>query len=288
MANLRAIRKRITTVKNTRQITKAMKLVSAAKLRRATDAAIAARPYNRKLKEILDNLLARMDEKNHPLFQPREQIRRIKVVAFSSDRGLCGSYNSNVNRRVDTFTQENKGIEVEYFAVGRKVRDYVRRRGYPLSGDLTGISPAAVADVARELALSLVKEFEDGAVDEVYLVYHQFKTAISQILVTERLLPFMLPTDGGPSGGASTVDYIYEPSQEAILDELLPQMMASRVMQAFLEALASEHGARMAAMDSATRNASEMIEKLTLEYNRSRQAAITKELVEIVSGAEAL
>lgn len=289
MANLRAIRKRIASVKNTRQITRAMKLVSGAKLKRATDAAVAARPYNRKLKEILGSLLARTEDRSNPLFQVRDEVKRIVVVAFSSDRGLCGSFNTNVCRRVDLIVRENPEVDIQIVSVGRKVRDHVKRRNLNQLDEHTGVAPAQYAKTASRMAAELVSSFESGEVDEVHLVYTQFRSAISQTVVAEQLLPLVVPPsqDEGAASG-SQIDFIYEPARGAILDALLPQLVANRVMQAFLESTASEHGSRMTAMENATRNASEMIDRLTLEYNRARQAAITKELVEIVSGAEAL
>jgi F-type H+-transporting ATPase subunit gamma len=289
MANLRAIRKRIASVKNTRQITKAMKLVSGAKLKRATEAVIAARPYNRKLKGILDNLLATMEELDHPLFRVPEKVERVKIVVFGSDRGLCGSFNSTINRRLDALIRNDfAGKEVELITVGRKSRDHARRQGYKVVQEYSNLAPASFATVAREVVVGLVKDFEEGHVDLVVLLYNQFRSAISQEVTTENLVPLTPPVKKDDAAQTALTDFIYEPSQAAILDALLPQLVTARALQAFLESTASEHGSRMSAMDNATRNASEMIEKLTLEYNRARQAAITKELVEIVSGAEAL
>lgn len=288
MASLRTIRKRIASVKNTRKITKAMKLVSGAKLKRATDAVIAARPYNRKLKGILDNLLANSEELSHPLFQGREHIKTVRIVAFGSDRGLCGGFNSTLNRRLDALVREYHSANVEFITVGRKPRDHTRRMNYKVVQEYANVAPANFQTVSRELVVGLVKEFEEGAVDLVILVYNQFKSAISQEVISEPLLPLTPPAKTATEGPTSLIEYIYEPSQAAILDSLLPQLVTARVMQSFLESTASEHGSRMTAMDNATRNASEMIDKLTLVYNRARQAAITKELVEIVSGAEAL
>ena len=291
MANLRSIRKRIASVKNTRQITKAMKLVSGAKLKRATDAVVAARPYNRKLKGILDNLLAHMEGVSHPLFQAHEHVKTVRILMFGSDRGLCGSFNSSLQRKLDSLVRQltDEGAAVEVVAVGRKPRDHARRMRYNIVREIDGVTPAQYQTLARELVVSSVKEFEAGTIDQVILLFNQFISAMTQVVTLESLLPLAAPkTSAEAEAVTSLVDFIYEPSQESILDALLPQMMTARVLQAFLESTASEHGARMAAMDSATRNASEMIGKLTLEYNRARQAAITKELVEIVSGAEAL
>ncbi len=288
MANdLKAIRKRIASVKNTRQITRAMKLVAGAKLRRATDAAIAARPYHQKLNHLLADLLARTEDRSNPLFLPRQEVRRIRIIAFTADRGLCGSYNANVIKFVDNLMKEWGGKEVDIVAIGRKMADHVRRKGYTMARKLVEVTPKQVESLARELAMMSVRAYEKGEVDEVHLVYQRFKSAISQIVVRDPLLPLVVPeTETG--GGNQGVDFIYEPSQTAVIDALVPQVIANRVLTAFLEATASEHAARMTAMDNATRNASELIDKLTLDANKARQAAITKELVEIVSGAEAL
>lgn len=286
MANLRSIRKRIASVKNTRQITKAMKLVSGAKLKRATDAVVSARPYSKKLKEILENVLARTEDASHPLFQVREEVRKVRIVFFGSDRGLCGSFNSSLQRRVEQLLKELPGVEVEFITVGRKPRDYARRRGWKVVKEFSSVAPARYATLSRELVLELLSEYEAGRTDKVLLVFNQFRTALSQDVVIESLLPLTPPKAEESSG--SLIDFIYEPSRTAILDALLPQIVTARTLQAFLESNASEHGARMTSMDNATRNATDMIDRLTLEYNRARQAAITKELVEIVSGAEAL
>lgn len=290
MANdLKAIRKRIASIRNTRQITRAMKLVAGARLRRATDAAIAARPYNKKLNLVLESLLSRTEDRSNVLFQRKKKVSRIKIIAFSSDRGLCGSYNSNVAKYVDQLVKERVDCKVEFVAVGKKIGEHIRRQGYPLTKMMTDLSPANYADIARELATAAVHEYEQDTVDEVHLVFQRFKSAISQEVVREMLLPLVVPEVADvPSDQASLIDFIYEPSQADVIDALLPQVVANRTMKAFLEANASEHGARMTAMDNATRNASELIDKLTLDANKARQAAITKELVEIVSGAEAL
>ncbi len=288
-SDLKVIRKRIASVKNTRQITRAMKLVAGAKLRRATEAAMAARPYNEKLNELLADLLSRTEDRSNPLFKKRATVRRIRIVAFTADRGLCGSYNANVAKFVDTMVAEQDGCEVEIVAVGKKIADHARRKQYAIKERLTEISPRDVEIHARELAMAAVRDFERGAVDEVHLVYQRFKSAISQVVVRDLLLPLVVPESATDAQAVSTlVDFIYEPSQSQVIDALLPQVVANRVMTAFLEATASEHAARMTAMDNATRNASDLIDQLTLEANKARQAAITKELVEIVSGAEAL
>ncbi len=289
-SDLKAIRKRIASVKNTRQITRAMKLVAGAKLRRATDAALAARPYNEKLNSLMADLLSRTEDRSNPLFRAREKVQRVRIIAFSADRGLCGSYNANVAKFVDDMVAKREGCQIEFVVVGRKIAEHARRTGYTVVESLSEITPAQVEVTARSLALDAVRDFESGKVDEVYLVYQRFKSAISQVVVSDLLLPLVVPEspDSEQEAEENLVDFIYEPSQGRVIDALLPQVVANRVMKAFLEATASEHAARMTAMDNATRNASELIDKLTLAANKARQAAITKELVEIVSGAEAL
>ncbi len=287
-SDLKAIRKRIASVKNTRQITRAMKLVAGAKLRRATDAAIAARPYNEKLNHLLADLLSRTEDRTNPLFKKRDEVKKVRIVALTADRGLCGSYNANVAKFVDGFVDQLSDKDVEIVAIGRKMVEHARRKGYTLAGKLVEVSPKQVESLARELAMTSVRDYERGDVDEVHLVYQRFKSAISQVVVRDPLLPLVVPEAESRGDTNGAVDFLYEPSQRAVIDALLPQVVANRVMTAFLEATASEHAARMTAMDNATRNASELIDKLTLDANKARQAAITKELVEIVSGAEAL
>jgi len=289
MAGLRDIRKRIASVKNTRQITKAMKLVSGAKLKRASDAAIASRPYNAGLRDMFANLAQRSEIEDHRLLRTRDPIKRVRILVFSSDRGLCGSFNGNVTRRLDALIQETSQHDVSVVAIGRKAAEYGKRRGYEMAEEHTGLKPPDFQTLASRLAASTIEDFLEGRIDEVHMVYNQFKSALTQVLVVKQLLPFIVPAHVPEDGESQTlVDYIFDPSKESILDALLPQMITNLVLQALLESTASEHGARMTAMDSATRNASDMIEKLTLKYNRARQAAITRELVEIVSGAEAL
>jgi len=289
MANLRAIRKRIASVKNTRQITRAMKLVSGAKLKRATDAALAARPYNQKLQDVVANIMSNDSDVTNDLFVPHASVQRVCVIAVAADRGLCGSYNSSVNRHLDELIDKRGNKTIEFIPIGRKVDDYVRRRGYDTLEKHTSVATPEFKNLSKALAEKLIGRFLAKEVDEVRLVFNRFKSAISQELTDELLLPLSAPAgDAGAVGGELLTQYIYEPARERLLDAILPQLVANRIMQALLEATASEHGARMTAMDSATRNATEMIDRLTLEYNRARQAAITRELVEIVSGAEAL
>ncbi len=284
MPSLKALRKRIATVRSTQQITKAMKMVAAAKLRRAQDAAECARPYATKLAELVAAVAADVDPEAviDPLLGRREE-RRIDLLVLSSDRGLCGGYNANLLRRAEAFVRERNGVEVTVTVVGRKGLDHFRRRGRRLLGHRLGILTTPPAEMAAGLAAELTPRFADAESDAVYLVYSRFRSAISQVPIITRLLP----VEPAASEGLP-VDYIFEPPRPALLRLLLPRYVEVLLTQALLESVASEHGARMTAMDNATKNASEMIGRLTLLMNRTRQAAITKELMEIVSGAEAL
>ncbi|QSQ22234.1 ATP synthase F1 subunit gamma [Pyxidicoccus parkwayensis] len=294
MASLRDIRKRIRSVKNTRQITKAMKMVSAAKLRKAQDSILAARPYASMLDQIITDLVARsgVESLSHPLLTARP-VKKVELVLLTSDRGLAGGFNSNVIRRANRFLYENTALErIQLATVGRKGNDYFRNRGQAIRKDFGGLyqrlSYRAAADVAEELVASYL----NGEVDAVHIVYNEFVSAIAQKVVVSQLLP--LQTLGGEGqaapteGGTTLVDFKYEPDRQAVLDRLVPQAVNIKLYRALLESVASEHGARMSAMENATSNASDMIGSLTLTYNRTRQAVITKELMEIVSGAEAL
>jgi F-type H+-transporting ATPase subunit gamma len=281
MPNLKALRKRISTVQSTQQITKAMKMVSAAKLRRAQEAAERARPYAEKLTEMLVAVAAEAGADAHALLARREE-RRIDVVVITSDRGLCGGYNANIVRQAASLLARGDQ-EVAALAVGRKALEALRRRGTTLLSDRTGIAQMVPAELAAGVADEVTGRFLGGQTDAVYLVYSKFRSAISQIPSTVPLLPVSLPETSGP-----TIEYIFEPPKPELLGALLPAYIRTQVLQALLESIASEHGARMTAMDNATNNASDMIERLTLSMNRARQATITTELMEIVSGAEAL
>jgi F-type H+-transporting ATPase subunit gamma len=305
MASLRDIRKRIRSVKNTRQITKAMKMVAAAKLRKAQDAIIAARPYAQMLDQIISDLAMRSadEEMAHPLLTARP-IRRAEVVVLTSDRGLAGGFNSNVIRRANRYLYENSGLEkIQMSTVGRKGFDFFRQRGQTIRKDFGGLYQRLNYLSAREVAQELTASFLNNEVDAVYVVYNEFVSAISQKVVLSQILP--LQTLGGdltpgtpaaPSALATPakapaptlVDFKYEPGRQEVLDKLVPQAVSIKLYRALLESVASEHGARMSAMENATSNATDMIASLSLHYNRTRQAVITKELMEIVSGAEAL
>ncbi len=287
MPSLRDIKRKITSVKKTQQITKAMKMVSAAKLRRAQDRVIAARPYSRKMLAVIANLAGRVERAQHPLLAKREP-KKVKLVVLTSDRGLCGAYNTNILRKaveaVRQFTAEGKEVKVN--VVGRKGRDFFRKRSAYTLGKVWSDIGTVDYDKAADVGKNIVERFSAGETDEVYLLYNEFKSVIQQKVTLEKLLPVEPPAEADPFMAA--VDYLYEPSAAAILGSILPKHIEVQVYRALLESQASEMGARMTAMDSATRNAKEMIERLTLKFNKQRQAAITKEISEIVGGAEAL
>jgi len=275
------IRRRIRSVKNTQQITKAMKMVSAAKLRRAQDAMFAARPYARKMMEVLSSMASRAEASAHPLLEPREG-ERILLVLVTADKGLCGGFNANIIRSAVRFLQDKWPEAVELELLGRKGRDFFRRRHYRVRSEQVGLFQALRYPAAQSIARDLIKAFTAREVDQVYLVYNEFKSVIQQRVIVERLLPIerkaIEPQE--PS-----LDYLYEPGPGKIYEEMLPKHVEIQVWRALLESAAAEHGARMAAMDAATRNAGDMIDRLTLYMNKVRQAAITKEIIEVVSGA---
>ena len=287
MASLRDIRRKIVSIKKTQQITKAMKMVAAAKLRRAQERVIAARPYSRKMLSVIASLASRVERAQHPLLAKREP-KQVKLLVLTSDRGLCGAYNTNILRKAVEAVKQFKaeGKEVKVNVVGRKGRDFFRKRaGYTLGkvwSDLGMIDYEKAADVGQ----NIVERFTAGETDEVYLLYNEFKSVMQQKVTLEKLLPVEPPAEADPFTAA--VDYLYEPSAEAILTSILPKHIEVQVYRSMLESQASEMGSRMTAMDSATRNAKDMIERLTLKFNKQRQAAITKEISEIVGGAEAL
>jgi F-type H+-transporting ATPase subunit gamma len=292
-------------VKSTQKITRAMKLVSAARLRRAQDAIVGARPYANALLAAINEIGARAGNESHPLLDQRAP-ERVALITVTSDRGLAGGFNANVFRAVQRFVVEKPaGVrEVSLEVVGRKGRDYFRRRKMTIRHEFAGAAGDTAQERAKHLALTVVQGFLDGQIDAAYLVYNEFKSAIAQKVVAEPLLPVAAPQLAGApdapvrpgvdaGAGAATaasgsIDFLYEPSKTQLLDQLLPLYVESQIYRALLESIASEFGARMTAMDNATSNAKEMIAALTLKYNRARQAAITKELMEIVGGAEAL
>jgi len=279
------IRRRIRSVKNTQQITKAMKMVSAAKLRRAQDSMFAARPYARKMMEVLNSLATRADPDAHPLLQEHGD-EKVLLVIVTADKGLCGGFNANIIRAAARFLEEQQRgpRKLELDLVGRKGRDFFRRRRYRVRSEHIGLFQALQFPAAQRIAQSLIKSYVEREVDRIHIVYNEFKTVIAQKVVVEQLLPIRkLELDPKEA----PLDYIYEPAPGAIFDEILPKHVEVQVWRALLESAAAEHGARMAAMDAATNNAGEMIDRLTLHMNKVRQAAITKEIIEVVSGAGA-
>lgn len=288
MASLKAIRKRIGSVKNTQKITRAMKLVAAARLRRAQENILQLRPYALKTLEVLSSVAMRVgeEEQAHPLLARREP-KRVMLVVLTSDRGLAGAFNANINKAAlnEWREREAQGQQVEFAVIGRKGRDFLRRRGAHIIRDFTGVFEDLSWDRAGEIGRYIVNEYTDEGLDACFLVYNEFKSAMTQRVTVEPLLPI---TPMEIPEGETAVDFIYEPHREALLDTLLPLYVEVEVYRALLESVASEHGARMTAMEAATNNAGELIRKLTLDYNRARQAAITKELMEIIGGAEAL
>lgn len=285
MPSLQSIKRRITSSKNTSQITKAMKMVAASKLRRAQDRMMEARPYARGMMRVIASLAKNLNKEYHPLLDRRGD-RNIEIFVLTSDRGLCGGFNTNILKQALEFYTEKKaqGCSVSVSVVGRKGRDFFRRRGIDVRMVWTGISGKVAYGHAVEIATEIMEHYLSGSVDEVYVIYNEFKSAIAQRVTVDRMLPVEPEEDTGTITGA----YIFEPSPDEVLAELLPKHVKFQVFEVLLESSASEEGARMTAMDSANKNAKEMIRLLTLTYNRARQANITKELMEIVGGAEAL
>ena len=285
MATLKAIRKRISSIRNTQQITKAMKMVSAAKLRRAQEAAVQARPYADKMTDLLKNLSSRVSREAHPLLKMREE-KKIDLVLFTSDRGLCGGYNANLIRAAESFMRrEGSGKEISLVLVGRRGADHFRRRRAQIADRHINVLATPAEELAGGIAEKVIERLIKGETDAVYILYSHFRSALSQMPTLEKLLPVALSENENPQ---QLTEYLYEPSVEALLASLLPRVAEVAIFRALLEATASEHGARMTAMDSATSNASKMMGSLTLQMNRARQASITRELMEIVGTAEAL
>ncbi len=295
MPSLKDIRRRITSVKNTQKITKSMKMVSAAKLRRAEDAARRSRPYASELNGILGQLLAGVDEEAHPLLAQRP-IAKTAWVVVTSDRGLCGGFNSSLLRMVEREVRDEieRKLEPGIWVVGKKAREYFVRRQFTIRGEMIGVAAAPTSADAARIAAGAIKLFTSGEVDEVAIVYNEFVSALVQRPKIQRVLPLAAPREAeggakGKEGGATeALEPLFEPSRETMLSVLLPRVVENRIYHALLESAAAEHAARMAAMEAATSNATEMIDSLTLQFNKARQAAITKELMEIVGGAEAL
>ena len=295
MATLRSIRTRIKSVRSMQKITKAMKMVAASKLRRAQEAVVRARPYAKSIEEMLAQVLSERSDSGeaaHPLFAER-QAKSAEVVMLTSDRGSCGSFNSNVVRRGQRFvTEESTRLsKIQFATIGRRGRDYTKKRGFNIRKDYAGLFGKLRFSMAQEIADDLISQFESGEIDQAFLIYNEFKSAISQKLSVVQLLPIVPPAAQKKAPAMNELQqapHLFEPSREEVLSQLVPRHLSMQIWRALLESEASEHGARMTAMGAATKAAGEMIGKLTLQYNRARQAAITKELMEIVSGAEAL
>ena len=303
MPSLIDLRRRIRAVKSTQQITKAMKMIAASRLKRAQDRVVASRPFAQRMLTVLNGLVSNVDQESHPLLrQPDTGTGRTLLIVVTADRGLCGSFNTNVTKAAGQFiVTEGRGREVALGLVGRKGRDFFKRRGFDVMYETTGIFQRLSFDHAAEIANTAIDAFTSGDVTSVYLVYNEFKSVMAQRLVVERLLPIpRLAAEDGPGSpkaggggagaakpGGAVVDYVYEPAPEQIFRDLLPRHVQVQVYRALLESNASFFAAQMTAMDAATRNSAEMIENLTLYMNKVRQAAITREIIEVVSGAAA-
>jgi len=286
MASLKSIKKRIVSVKNTRQITKAMKMVSAAKLRRAQENVVAARPYAKKLGEVLQSLATSLEGDLHPLLEKRE-AKKLLLIVLTSDRGLCGGFNTNLCKAADRFIKEKSGSyeQISIMTVGRKGYEFFKSR-YTVYKNFSNVLAKPNYQTAAMLSQEVIEGFVAGEYDQVELLYNSFRTVMTQDITFQQLLPVEPENEG--VADETPVDFIYEPSVGELLAEILPKNIEVQIFKSMLETVAGEHGARMTAMDSASKNANEMIGKLTLQYNRARQAAITTELMEIISGSESI
>jgi F-type H+-transporting ATPase subunit gamma len=287
MATLLDFRRRIRSVKNTQQITRAMKFVAAARLRRAQEAAIAARPYAKELARMLRSIMSRIDEPQHPLLAKRSE-ERILVIVLTGERGLAGAFNANILRKAHDFFRANKDKKLSTIPVGKKGRDSLKKAGFNLIAEYVNVLARVDFATAREIALLVTDLYAKEEIDSVYLVFSEFKTVMTPNLVLEKLLPVeatRADEESASEKDSAQVDYIYEQPKEKLLDKLLPRYIETQILRAMLESSAAEHAARMTAMESATKNAGDVIEALTLHMNKVRQAAITKEIIEIVSGA---
>jgi len=294
MPSLQSLRRKISAVKNTQKITKAMKMVAAAKLKRSQDRILAARPYALKMRGVLGNLSQRVNRAAHPLLQKRAG-RKVEILVVTSDRGLCGAFNGNIVRKAVDFLRDSQaeGKQVTLSIIGRKGRDFFRRRTWPIRQEWTGIFDRLTFEHAIDIGGDLSDNFVKGTFDELYVVYNEFKSAIQQRVIVEKLFPVDVAAEFGAAAPSAAEEarggsYLYEPDEGELLETLVPKHFQIQAFRILLESAAAEHGARMAAMDGATRNAGELIKRVTLYYNKTRQAAITKELMDIVGGAEAL
>ncbi|GAA4002305.1 ATP synthase F1 subunit gamma [Hymenobacter fastidiosus] len=292
MASLKEVRNRIVSVQSTQQITKAMKMVAAAKLRRAQDNIMRMRPYAQRLNSILSNLTAQVGEEMESDYTAQREVRRVLIIAITSDRGLAGAFNSNIFKAVNALIAQRYAAQaaagnLTVLAIGKRAHEYFSKRG-PILGNYTHVFGQLSFETVREAAEQAMEGFRTGQYDEVTMVYNEFKNVATQVVQTEQLLPLVPAAAPATSTATSNVDYIFEPSKEEIVQTLIPQSLKVQLYKAVLESNASEHGARMTAMDKATENAGELLKSLKLTYNRTRQAAITTEILEIVGGAEAL
>jgi F-type H+-transporting ATPase subunit gamma len=287
MANLKDLRAKIVSTKKTQQTTRAMKMVSAAKLKRAQDNIVQARPYALKLSKFIKQLSAN-PEISHPLLEEPAAVTRVLLVVMTSDRGLCGGFNNNILKHTEAYLRENKSKyeKIDIIFVGRKGADHFKKRNVLGIDQILNLSRVINYSIGADIATRLLKSYSSGEYHEVHIIYNEFKSAIAQNVVDERLLPVRLEGDTGDD--YQTKDFVFEPNANQILDDLLKKHFAIQVYRCLQESVASEHGARMSAMENATKNAGEMIRSLTLTYNKARQAKITTELIEITSGAEAL
>jgi F-type H+-transporting ATPase subunit gamma len=286
MPTLLDFRRRIRSVKNTQQITRAMKFVAAARLRRAQESALTARPYATELARLLRSIMGRIDEPQHPLLAKRPE-ERILAIVLTGERGLAGAFNTNILRKANEFFREHKNKKLSVVPVGKKGRDALKRAGFSFAAEYVNVLAKVEFGTAREIAGLVTRLYEEDQIDAVYLIFSEFKTVMTANLKVEKLLP-VEPEKSESSDTKqpeSQVDYIYEQSPGKLLGALLPKYIEAQILRAMLESSASEYAARMAAMESATRNANEVIQALTLHMNKVRQAAITKEIIEIVSGA---
>lgn len=290
MATLRDIKNRIKGVKNTQQITKAMKMVAAAKLRRAQEAIINARPYTKKLAGMFSNLVTDEDLNNNPLIKPRETVNKVAIVVVTADRGLCGAFNTNIIREANRYINEEikeNGINYSLFCIGKKGSDYFRKREYNIGKIFPDVFTSLNYVSAQKISDELVSGYLKGDFDKVILIFNEFKSLIQQKIVVDQFLPIDIQTEQEENSSADS-NYIYEPDQKSIFNYLIPKHLRSQIWRILLESNAAEFASRMTAMDNATTNAKELIRTLNLTYNKARQAAITKEILEIVSGANAL
>jgi len=282
MAGSKEIKNRITSVKSTHQITKAMEIVSSTKFKRFSTLVNQSKPYSKSMAGILANIAAGIKNEKHPLFDGRDEVKKVGIIVMASDRGLCGGFNNQTMKEMEKLMAENAGKDISVIAIGKKARDYCKKRDYDLKAEYVQLIPETMFEKAKEISENIVEYFYEGIFDEVHLIYNEFISAMATEIVSKRILPV------AKVEAEENKTYIFEPSVEGILSSLLPKYLNIQLYQAILENTASEHSARKNAMKNATDNADEMIKDLTLQYNRERQAAITQELSEIVSGAAAL